>query len=103
MRTGRAARGSRCSSCSTTRRAASAMERNPAVAEAFRKAGHEVASHGLRWINYQAVPEDIEREHMARAVEILRSLAGERPLGWYTGRTGPNTRRLVAEEGGFLY
>ncbi len=82
---------------------ATALERNPVLAEAFLQAGHEIASHGLRWINYQSVPEDIEREHMARAIEILRSLTGERPLGWYTGRTGPNTRRLVAEEGGFLY
>lgn len=82
---------------------AMAMERNPAVVEAFLEAGHEIASHGWRWINYQAVPEAIEREHMARAIEIHTRLTGERPLGWYTGRTSPNTRRLAAEEGGFLY
>jgi putative urate catabolism protein len=82
---------------------AMAMERNPAAVEAFLRAGHEVASHGWRWINYQNVPEDIEREHMARAIEIHTRLTGERPLGWYTGRTSPNTRRLAAEEGGFLY
>jgi allantoinase len=82
---------------------AMALERNPAVVEAFLQAGHEIASHGLRWINYQSIPEDIEREHMARAIEIITRLTGERPLGWYTGRTSPNTRRLAAEEGGFLY
>jgi putative urate catabolism protein len=82
---------------------AMAMERNPAVVEAFLRAGHEIASHGWRWINYQDVPEGVEREHLARAIAIHTRLTGERPLGWYTGRTSPNTRRLVAEEGGFLY
>lgn len=82
---------------------AMAMERHPAVVEAFLQAGHEVASHGWRWINYQDVPVDVEREHMARAIEVHTRLTGERPLGWYTGRTSPNTRRLAAEEGGFLY
>ncbi len=82
---------------------AMAMERNPAVVEAFLQAGHEIASHGWRWINYQDVPERVEREHMARAMEIHKRLTGERPLGWYTGRTSPNTRRIVADEGGFAY
>jgi len=82
---------------------AMAMERNPAAVEAFLKAGHEIASHGWRWINYQHVPIDEEREHMRRAIEIHRRLTGERPLGWYTGRTSPNTRRLVVEDGGFAY
>nr|WP_181017833.1 allantoinase PuuE [Sneathiella aquimaris] len=82
---------------------AMALERNPAVAKAFVDAGHEICSHGYRWINYQYVPEDVEREHMHKAIEIITSLTGQRPLGWYTGRTSPNTRRLVAEEGGFLY
>jgi allantoinase len=82
---------------------AMAMERNPAAVEAFLRAGHEIASHGYRWINYQDAPEALEREHMARAVEVHTRLTGERPLGWYTGRTSPNTRRLAAEEGGFLY
>jgi len=82
---------------------AMAMERNPAAVAAFLKAGHEIASHGWRWINYQDVPEPVEREHMQRAIEIHRVLTGERPLGWYTGRTSPNTRKLVAEEGGFVY
>ncbi len=82
---------------------AQAMERNPAVVEAALEAGHEIASHGWRWLNYQNVPEEQERADMARAIEIHTALTGERPLGWYTGRTSPNTRRLVAEEGGFLY
>ena len=80
-----------------------AMQLNPAVVEAMLKAGHEIASHGLRWINYQDVPEHIEREHMIRAIEIHRSLTGAPPLGWYTGRTSPNTRRLVESLGDFLY
>jgi putative urate catabolism protein len=82
---------------------AMAMERNPAAVDAFLKARHEVASHGWRWINYQYVPLEVEREHMQRAIEIHRALTGERPLGWYTGRTSPNTRRLVVEDGGFVY
>ncbi|HEX7759041.1 MAG TPA: allantoinase PuuE [Caulobacteraceae bacterium] len=82
---------------------AMAMERNPAVVEAMLEAGHEIASHGWRWINYQDAPEALEREHMQRAVEVHARLTGARPLGWYTGRTSPNTRRLVAQMGGFLY
>jgi putative urate catabolism protein len=82
---------------------AMAMERNPAAVEAFLKAEHEIASHGWRWINYQDVPLEIEREHMKQAIEIQRRLTGARPLGWYTGRSSPNTRRLVVEEGGFVY
>ena len=82
---------------------AMAMKRNPAVVEAFMAAGHEIANHGLRWIDYQHVPEKVERDHMLRAIAIQKRLTGERPLGWYTGRTSPNTRKLVVEEGGFLY
>lgn len=82
---------------------AMAMERNPDVVDAFLREGHEICSHGYRWINYQYVPEAVEREHMQKAIEITTRMTGERPLGWYTGRTSPNTRRLVAEEGGFVY
>jgi putative urate catabolism protein len=82
---------------------AMAMERNPAAIEAFLNNGHEIASHGWRWIDYQHVPLELERSHMQRAIEIHRRLTGERPLGWYTGRTSPNTRRLVVEDGGFVY
>ena len=82
---------------------AMAMERHPAVVEALLRDGHEIASHGWRWINYQHVPVRTEREHMQRAIEIHKRLTGARPLGWYTGRTSPNTRRLVVEDGGFVY
>ena len=66
-------------------------------------AGWEVASHGWRWIDYAEVPEQEEREHMRRAIEAIERMCGTRPVGWYTGRTSENTRRLVVEEGGFLY
>jgi putative urate catabolism protein len=80
-----------------------ALLRHPEVAQAFVEAGHEIASHGWRWIDYRNVPEELEREHIALAVEAIRSITGKQPAGWYTGRTGENTRRLVAEHGGFLY
>ena len=80
-----------------------ALEKYPELAKAFVRDGHEICSHGYRWINYQDVDEATEREHMQLAIGIIKSLTGERPLGWYTGRTSPNTRKLVAEEGGFLY
>jgi putative urate catabolism protein len=80
-----------------------ALERHPAVADAFMEAGHEIASHGYRWISYQNVDEAVEREHIARAVEIIARLTGAPPAGWYTGRDSPNTRRLVVEHGGFAY
>ncbi len=82
---------------------AMALERYPAMADAFLKDGHEICAHGYRWIDYQWVDAATERAHIAQAVRIIRNLTGEAPLGWYTGRTSPNTRRLVAEHGGFLY
>jgi putative urate catabolism protein len=82
---------------------AMAMQRNPAAVEAMVESGWEIASHGYRWINYQHIPEPIERAYMARAIAIQTELTGARPLGWYTGRTSPNTARLVVEDGGFLY
>ena len=82
---------------------AMAMQRNPAAVEAMLQSGWEIASHGYRWINYQHIPEQVERDYMARAITIQTELTGSRPLGWYTGRTSPNTARLVVEEGGFLY
>ncbi|MGA9871977.1 MAG: allantoinase, partial [Rhodococcus sp. (in: high G+C Gram-positive bacteria)] len=80
-----------------------AMQRNPEAAAAFVELGHEIACHGLRWVSYQLVDEHVEREHMAEAVEILSTLTGRAPLGWYTGRDSPSTRELVVEHGGFLY
>jgi putative urate catabolism protein len=82
---------------------ATAMERNAAAVDAMLNAKWEVASHGYRWIDYQRVPENIEREHIAKAIEVHAKLTGSRPLGWYQGRTSPNTARLIAEEGGFVY
>ena len=80
-----------------------ALERNPAVADMALEHGQEICSHGYRWIDYRHVSESVEREHIQKTVEIITRLTGERPLGWYTGRTSENTRRLVVEEGGFLY
>jgi putative urate catabolism protein len=82
---------------------AMALDRNPEAVAAMNEAGWEIASHGLRWIEYQDMGEDEEREHIRCAIEIHTRATGERPLGWYTGRISPNTRRLVVEAGGFLY
>ncbi|MFN9774659.1 MAG: allantoinase PuuE [Burkholderiales bacterium] len=80
-----------------------ALERHPELTRAFVELGHEVACHGWRWIHYQGMDEETEREHMRIGVELVERLTGARPLGWYTGRDSPNTRRLVADFGGFLY
>ncbi|MGA2187113.1 MAG: allantoinase PuuE [Steroidobacteraceae bacterium] len=82
---------------------AAAVRRHPEAAAAFRELGHEIACHGLRWISYQQIGAETERAHMAEAVAILREMFGAAPLGWYTGRDSPQTRRLVVEHGGFLY
>ena len=80
-----------------------ALERHPEAARALIDAGHEVASHGWRWIDYQNMPIAEEREHMRKAIAAIETVCGQRPLGWYTGRDSPNTRDLVVEEGGFVY
>lgn len=80
-----------------------ALEKHPELAQAFVTLGHEVAGHGYRWIHYQNVDEATERAHMAQCVAAIAQNCGARPLGWYTGRDSPNTRRLVADDGGFLY
>jgi putative urate catabolism protein len=80
-----------------------ALARNPAAAERIVASGFEVACHGQRWLDYQNVDEATEREHIRRNIEVVTRLIGRRPVGWYTGRPGPNTRRLVVEAGGFLY
>ena len=80
-----------------------ALKRHPEAVAAFRELGHEIACHGLRWISYQHMDEATERAHMEEAVAIFREMTGSAPLGWYTGRDSPNTRRLVVEHGGFAY
>ena len=80
-----------------------ALERNPEVAAALARSGFEVACHGERWIDYQFVPQEIERAHMLRNIATVARLIGRKPVGWYTGRPSPNTRRLLVEIGGFLY
>jgi putative urate catabolism protein len=80
-----------------------ALERNPEAGRAMVEAGFEVASHGWRWIDYQHVAEDEERAHLKLAIAAIERVTGSRPVGWYTGRASPRTRRLVVEEGGFLY
>ena len=80
-----------------------ALERNPQAVAEIVASGFEVACHGQRWIDYQSVPEAVERADLLRNVEVVTRLIGRRPLGWYTGRPSPNTRRLVVESGGFLY
>ena len=82
---------------------AMALQRNPDAVRAMLDDGHEIASHGWRWINYQFIDEETERNHIKLAVDTLTALTGTPPLGWYTGRDSPNTRRLVVEHGGFLY
>ncbi len=82
---------------------AAAAQRAPQIIERALNDGHEIASHGLRWIDYHGMPLEQEREQLEQAVDILTTICGERPLGWYTGRTSENTRALVAEYGGFLY
>jgi putative urate catabolism protein len=82
---------------------AQALERNPQAGRAMADAGWEVASHGWRWIDYLDMPEQDERADMRRAIEAIEQVCGTRPVGWYTGRVSENTRRLVVEEGGFLY
>lgn len=82
---------------------ATALARNRAAAAAITDAGHEVAGHGLRWLSYQTIDPVTEAAHLGEAVRILTEVTGSPPLGWYTGRDSPNTRRLVVEHGGFLY
>lgn len=82
---------------------ATALARNPEVTQAFVDLDHEIACHGLKWIHYQQMPIEREREHMKEAMRIITELTGSTPLGWYTGRDSPNTRQLAVEHGGLLY
>ena len=80
-----------------------ALERHPELTAAFVELGHEIACHGWRWIHYQDIDEATERAHMKAAVDIILKLTGSAPAGWYTGRDSPNTRKLVVDQGDFLY
>ena len=83
---------------------AMALERYPELVGEFMRRDHEIACHGLRWIDYQHMPEDVERAHLEIATRVVTGAdGGARPLGWYTGRDSPNTRRLVVEHGGYDY
>ena len=83
---------------------AMALERNPPLVARFMELGHEIACHGWRWIHYQHMDEADEKKHMKLATEIIHLMTGGKwPAGWYTGRDSPNTRRLVAEHGGYTY
>lgn len=82
---------------------ATALARNPDVVAAMKEADWEIASHGLKWIEYANMAEEEERAHMQEAIRLHEEVTGSRPLGWYTGRCSMNTRKLVMEEGGFLY
>lgn len=82
---------------------AMALARNPPVVETIKDAGYDVVSHGWRWLHYQGMDAKTERQHMQQAIDTLSELFGKTPLGWYTGRDSPNTRRLVVEHGGILY
>jgi len=80
-----------------------ALELNPEIGHALRAAGHEVAGHGYRWLDYRDIREDEERRHIRLTIEVIDRICGKRPVGWYTGRVSQNTRRLLCEDGGFLY
>lgn len=80
-----------------------ALELNPALGRALRDAGHEVAGHGYRWIDYRTLSASEELEHIERTIAVIEQLCGKRPVGWYTGRISHNTRRLLRQVGGFLY
>lgn len=82
---------------------ATALQRNPEIVQAMKDADWEIASHGLKWIDYQYIDKEVEREHIAEAIRIHTEVTGARPQGWYTGRMSPNTRDLVVEAGGFAY
>lgn len=80
-----------------------ALELNPVFGRALAAAGHEIAGHGYRWLDYRSIPEDEERRHISTTIEIIELVCGLRPVGWYTGRVSQHTRLLIRNEGGFLY
>ncbi len=80
-----------------------ALALNPEAVSAMVEADWEIASHGYRWIDYKDCDEELEWEHLHRAIALHTRVTGSRPLGWYTGRTSPHTRKLIVKEGGFFY
>ena len=80
-----------------------ALEKNKEICLAIKESNFEIVSHGYKWIDYQFINEDIEKEHIIKSYEIIKSIFGEYPIGWYTGRTSPNTRRLVVENTNVIY
>ena len=80
-----------------------ALEKNKEICFAIKESNFEIVSHGYKWIDYQFINEEIEKEHIIKSYEIIKSIFGEYPLGWYTGRTSPNTRRLVVENTNVIY
>ena len=80
-----------------------ALEKNREICLAIKESNFEIVSHGYKWIDYQFINEDIEKEHIIKSYETIKSIFGEYPLGWYTGRTSPNTRRLVLENTNVIY
>jgi peptidoglycan/xylan/chitin deacetylase (PgdA/CDA1 family) len=80
-----------------------ALQQTPQAVAAFLEDGHEIVSHGYRWIDYHGVVESVEREHVRLAIEGIKALTGKPPAGWFSGRPSVNTRRLIVEAGGFLY
>ncbi|MDC3361067.1 allantoinase PuuE [Candidatus Thioglobus sp.] len=80
-----------------------AIARNRGLADYLVEQNYDICAHGFRWIDYQFVDEKTEREHIKDCISVLTEYLGKRPEGWYTGRNSPNTRRLIVEEGGFLY
>ena len=82
---------------------ARALEQNQHLVKILKNDGHEIATHGYRWIDYQDYNVKTEREHLLKAIDIQKKITGYRPLGSYIGRISPNTRRIIAEEGGFIY
>jgi len=82
---------------------AMALQRNPDVVAAMQEANWEIASHGLRWIDYQFIDEATERKHLQKALQVHAEVTGERPMGWYLGRCSPSSHRIAAQDGGFTY
>lgn len=74
-----------------------ALIRNPYIVNAIQEANYDVVSHGQRWVHYQDMPIELERQYMDQAMSVLETLFGTAPIGWYTGRDSPNTRQLLAE------